>query len=199
MWCWAGNSERLQRRRFQGTCDLFSSSYTVLIEQLLKFSGTCVSPFSCKKAAPISWTHKLLQVCFITSCARLRSQYKTDKNVGEVAFLGSPAQWTETNGGAAVFWRQIFLFLFFLCTKVDVGNYCFRSMSSVLYCGSSGSESDEKMHQLILFCAHLGSYSVVLPFWGSLARKMIQRCEFQVIFNMCSLLTLRDLSTVQEN
>lgn len=45
----------------------------------------------------------------------------------------------------------------------------------------------------------VGYFSVVLAFLGSSARKMSQRHEFEVIFNKYSLLTLRDLSTVQEN
>lgn len=50
--------------------------------------STCVSPCARTEETPVSGTQRILQVYFITSCARLQSWYKTDKNVGEVALLG---------------------------------------------------------------------------------------------------------------
>ena len=73
-------------------CFIFLQFYSVVqyfpVAVGQRLESTFVSPFTCKKEAPVSGTHKILQVYFITSCARLQSWYKTDKNVGEVTLLG---------------------------------------------------------------------------------------------------------------
>lgn len=73
-------------------CFIFLQFYNVVqyfpIAVGQKLGSMCVSPSACKKEAPVLGTQRILHVYFITSCARLQSWHKTDKNVGEVALLG---------------------------------------------------------------------------------------------------------------